>query len=244
MTYRIHTLGSLAMAALCLALCRSGPMNRLPRSPKRSTRSWSSCSARAAIRGLPSYGTGFLVSPDGYILTVNSHILDTGDLRVHTVRRHALPRQAGRHRAGAGRRPAQDRHRQGQGRELPYFDVVEAAKRPIAEPGTGVLALQQPVPDRHARRADVGAARRDRGLLPKLYGRIGIFEAPYTGNVYVIDAITNNPGAAGGAITTRKGELLGIIGKELRNELTNTWINYAMPINATVDVRSSMATRA
>ena len=47
----------------------------------------------------------------------------------------------------------------------------------------------------------------------RLYGRIGIFEAPYTGNVYVIDAITNNPGAAGGPITTRKCELLGMIGK-------------------------------
>ena len=70
----------------------------------------------------------------------------------------------------------------------------------------------------------------------KLYGRIGINEASYTGNVYVIDAITNNPGAGGGVITTRKGELLGIIGKELRNELTNTWINYAVPINATMEL--------
>ncbi len=35
------------------------------------------------IRGLPSYGSGILISPDGYILTVNSHILDTRDLRVH-----------------------------------------------------------------------------------------------------------------------------------------------------------------
>ena len=65
---------------------------------------------------------------------------------------------------------------------------------------------------------------------------IGIFEATYKGDVYVVDAITNNPGAAGGALTTRKGELLGLIGKELRNELTNTWINYAIPINARITV--------
>src|SRR5262249_38365252 len=70
----------------------------------------------------------------------------------------------------------------------------------------------------------------------RLYGRIGIFEAPFTGHVYVVDAITNNPGAAGGALTTRKGELLGLVGKELRNELTNTWINYAIPINARISV--------
>src|SRR5262245_45354278 len=35
------------------------------------------------IRGLHSYGTGVLVSKDGYIFTINSHILDTRDLRVH-----------------------------------------------------------------------------------------------------------------------------------------------------------------
>ena len=33
--------------------------------------------------GLVSYGTGVLVSPDGYILTVAGHMLDTQDLRVH-----------------------------------------------------------------------------------------------------------------------------------------------------------------
>src|SRR5262249_37959675 len=55
-------------------------------------------------------------------------------------------------------------------------------------------------------------------------------EAPYTGDVYIIDAVTNNPGAGGGALTTRRGELLGLIGKELRNSLSDTWINYAVPI--------------
>src|SRR6266545_1227925 len=35
------------------------------------------------FQGLASYGTGVLVSPDGYILTVASHMLVTQDLRVH-----------------------------------------------------------------------------------------------------------------------------------------------------------------
>src|SRR3982074_1789784 len=35
------------------------------------------------FKGLPSYGTGVLVSPKGHILTVNNHILGTTDLRVH-----------------------------------------------------------------------------------------------------------------------------------------------------------------
>src|SRR5260370_12180462 len=70
----------------------------------------------------------------------------------------------------------------------------------------------------------------------KLMGRRGIFDAPFSGEVYFIDAITNNPGAAGGVITTRRGELLGLVGKEMRNTLTDTWINYAIPINARIEV--------
>src|SRR4051794_34830403 len=35
------------------------------------------------FKGLPSYGSGILISPKGHILTGNSHILSTQDLRVH-----------------------------------------------------------------------------------------------------------------------------------------------------------------
>src|SRR5262249_28347555 len=71
----------------------------------------------------------------------------------------------------------------------------------------------------------------------KLHGRRGIHSAPFAGNVYFVDAITNNPGAAGGVITTRKGELLGLVGKELKNTLSETWINYAVPIQAKAEIR-------
>ena len=99
-----------------------------------------------------------------------------------------------------------------------YFDVPAAAKRPLGRAGRLGPGLHQPVPDRHARRADVACSAASSPAYTKLHGRRGIFEAPYQGDVYVLDAITNNPGAAGGASTTRKGELLGIIGKELQNE--------------------------
>src|SRR5687767_11063636 len=35
------------------------------------------------FKGLPSYGTGILVSEKGHILTCNNHILSSSDLRVH-----------------------------------------------------------------------------------------------------------------------------------------------------------------
>ena len=187
------------------------------------------------FKGLQSYGSGIVVSPDGYILTINSHILDTQDLRVHLAdgtHYHAKvvaiepELDVALVKIGDNKIKVED---------LPYFDVVEAAKRAPVEPGTGVLAFSN----------QFQIATRDepmsiqRGVVAsysKLYGRIGIFEATYKGDVYVVDAITNNPGAAGGALTTRKGDLLALIGKELRNELTNTWINYAIPINARISV--------
>jgi serine protease Do len=48
--------------------------------------------------------------------------------------------------------------------------------------------------------------------------------------VYVVDAITSNPGAAGGTLTNRRGELIGMLGKELRHAESNTWLNYSLPM--------------
>ena len=71
----------------------------------------------------------------------------------------------------------------------------------------------------------------------KLQGRNGFYEMPFTGKVYMVDAVTNNPGAAGGALTTRNGELIGVIGRGLKNELTGTWMNYSIPIGAAAQVK-------
>lgn len=187
------------------------------------------------FKGLQSYGSGILVSPDGYILTINSHILDTQDLRVH------LADGTHYHAKMVAMEPELDIALVKIGdnklkvEDLPYFNVVAAAKRAPVEPGTGVLAFSNQF-QIATRDEPMSVQRGVVASYSKLYGRLGIFEATYKGDVYVIDAITNNPGAAGGALTTRKGELLGLIGKELRNELTNTWINYAIPINARITV--------
>ena len=70
----------------------------------------------------------------------------------------------------------------------------------------------------------------------RLSGRVGVFDFPYNGDVYVVDQITNNPGAPGGALTTRDGKLVGVIGREIKNTQTETNINYAIPVNASVTV--------
>src|SRR5215207_8547546 len=35
------------------------------------------------FRGLVDYGTGIVITPDGFVLTAASHLLDTPELRVH-----------------------------------------------------------------------------------------------------------------------------------------------------------------
>ncbi len=63
-----------------------------------------------------------------------------------------------------------------------------------------------------------------------LRARRGAFATTYKGPVYVVDAITNNPGAKGGAVVLRDtGRFVGLIGKELKNAENNTWFNFVLP---------------
>jgi serine protease Do len=48
-------------------------------------------------------------------------------------------------------------------------------------------------------------------------------------DILMIDAITSNPGAPGGALVTVDGRLAGMVGKVIESASTNTRINYAIP---------------
>ena len=186
------------------------------------------------FRGLTSYGTGILISKDGYILTAASQMLDTTELRIHLSDGRKLKAALVVVEPELDAALVKIKFDEGSALELPFYDIPALAKRPHTEPGAWVLAFsnQFKIADRDE---PMTVQRGVIAAYSKLTGRRGIFEAPYTGDVYVIDAITNNPGAAGGLLTTRKGEPLAMIGKELRNTLTDTWINYAVPFQAVVE---------
>jgi serine protease Do len=79
-------------------------------------------------------------------------------------------------------------------------------------------------------------------VVTTLNARRGTFQTPYRGPVYILDAMANNAGAAGGALTDYEGRLAAILGKELRSSLNNTWLNYAVPISELTDsVRDILA---
>ncbi len=182
------------------------------------------------VRGVPHYGTGILVSPDGHVLTVYSVMLDTPDLRVH------LPDGRRFHAKVVATEPQLDLAlvKIDKVGNLPYFDVPKEAERPIAEVGAGVLAFSN-LYEVATGGEPLSVQRGVVSAYAKLHGKKGIFDAPYQGEVYITDAVTNNPGSAGGALTDRKGNLLGILGKEMTNSLTDTWVNYAVPVQATVE---------
>lgn len=172
-------------------------------------------------RGLEAYQSGFLISADGYLLTVWSYVLDTDYVTaiLHDGRKFEAKL--------VGADPQLELAvLKIEAAELPWFDLERSA---AAEVGTRVLALSnlfgvatgdEPVSVQHG----IVAAR------TRLDARRGAFESPYKGAVYVLDAVTNNPGAAGGALVNLQGQILGMLGKELRNAHNNTWLNYALPI--------------
>ena len=185
------------------------------------------------FQGLEPYQSGFFISSSGHILTVWSYVLDS---EVVTVTLN----DGQRHEA----------------KLVGYDPRIEIAILKVEAAGVANFNLDEAVP------ADIGskvlafsnlygvAAGNEptsvqQGIVAaktKLSARRGAFKSTFQGDIYILDAVTNNPGAAGGAITDRKGRLLGLIGKELRDSQTGSWLNFAIPIDQVLksvnDIRS------
>lgn len=184
-------------------------------------------------RGVNAYCTGVLISPDGFILTVYSPTLDTSNLRVHLYdgTRHAVELVAAEPQLDVALLKIKNQESFKE-QPLPYFDLSKPTSP--GQVGDWVLAFTNQF-EVAVRDEPVSVQRGVIAAIVPFAGRRGITEANYKGMAYIVDAITNNPGANGGLLTTRKGEPLGLIGKELKNTLTETWVNYAMPLPPLAD---------
>jgi len=174
------------------------------------------------LRALEAYQTGFLISAEGHVLTAWSHVLDSAVVTVTLDDGRRFESKL----VGADSE-LELAVLKFDGSDLPHFDLSSLA---AAEAGTRVLAYSnlfgvaagnEPVSVQRG----VVAAR-----IP-LSARRGIFESRFQGPVYILDAVTNNPGAAGGPVTNLAGELIAMLGKELKSAESNLWLNYAMPID-------------
>jgi len=174
------------------------------------------------IQRLQGYCSGFLVSPEGHIVTVWSHVLDEGEVTVVLHSGRKLTAKV------IGAEPRLDLAvLKVDGEDLPYFDLDLSAD--VATPGTRVLAFSNMFNVASGNEA-VTVLHGVIASRTKLEGRRGVFDISFPSPVYIVDAITNNSGSLGGALTTRDGRLLAMIGKELRNAQSNTWVNYGMPM--------------
>jgi len=174
------------------------------------------------FRGMEGYQSGFLISADGHVLTALSYVLDTDRITVtlNDGRRYDAKLLGGDPRLEVAVLKID-------AASLPHFDLAKAV--PVTG-GTRILALSNLF---NVAMGDEPASVQSGtvSVLTRLEGRRGVFETPYHGPIYVLDVATNNPGASGGALVTYRGELAGMLGKELRNSLNNTWLSYAVPID-------------
>jgi serine protease Do len=174
----------------------------------------------AAIGRSPGYGTGLIVSPQGDILTAQGVFLAGDSLRVTlpdgtthyaTVQRRSDSLQSALIKIEA---------------ETPdYFDLTES---PQPEQGDWILAVSNAFKVAEGREplsVNIGVL----SLRMPLDARRGFQDFPYEGEVFLYDAITANPGAAGGAVITAEGKLLGMIGRVIESKSTGTRLNYAVP---------------
>ena len=165
------------------------------------------------VQGWGSYQSGVCISEDGYILTSWSYVLEAENVWVTL-----------------------DDGQKFTGTLVGYDPQIEIAVLKIDANGLSHFKLDSAVTANLGARVLAfsnlyGVATGDEpvsvqtGVLSaktKLSSRRGAFESAYNGDVYLVDAIINNPGANGGVLCDRKGRLLGVIGKELRDNNLDT----------------------
>ena len=158
------------------------------------------------FKGLPSYGSGILVSKQGHILTVNNHILINPGILVHLYDGRQYQAKV------IAREPELDVALLKIDEDvdfLPHYQFDQEAARPMAENGDWILALSNQFKIA-LRDEPMSVSKGSIAAVADLRGRRGVFDAPYAGDVYFLDVVVCNPGAAGGALTNRKGDLLGL----------------------------------
>lgn len=184
----------------------------------------------AGVGNLDSYGTAVLVSKDGHLLTVWNHLVSTGFLTAVTSdgRRFAVETvgTSSDHDAALLKLKSEPSD------VFPFVDLSQANE---LEVGSSIYAFSnmfrvaagnEPVTVVHG----VIAAR-----VP-LEATQGRWKFPVKSPVWLIDAITNNSGAAGGLLTDINGNPVGLIGREIRQASSRTWVNYAVPLTTLAPV--------
>ncbi len=166
------------------------------------------------------YATGLIVSPDGLIVTQQGVFLDGDQVRV------GLP---------SGELVSASVVRRNRQYQLALLKITEStseywplSEQPVAEIGDWVLAVSNAF--MVAEREEPLSVNLGIISLPtSIEAKLASGDPAYIGDLVLIDAITSNPGAGGGAVVAVDGSLVGMIGKIINSSETNTRLNYAVP---------------
>jgi len=190
------------------------------------------------LKGLESYQSGVVIGDGNTILTSWSTVLDVDKVRVVTYDGRRLDAEV------IGVDPECELALlKIEDAKLPGFQLDTKIQ---ARPGQRVFSIT----NLFGIAAGNEACSYQKGVvmaISNLQSKFVGLRSVYRGKVIVVDAMTNNPGAAGGALIDLRGRLLGVIGKELRDEQSGIWLNYSIPIDvvaASVDRILSGKTRA
>ena len=188
------------------------------------------------------FATGVIVSDDGKVLTTQGVLLDGQEVRVVTS-------DGVSHSATILKR-----NRVSQiallkiDRGTPEF--FELSADPVGEKGDFVVALTNAfkVADHEE---PLSATAGVISLRSTIEAWLNQRDLAYAGEIVLIDCITSNPGAAGGAVVMGDGRLVGLVGKVIKGSETNTRLNYAIPssvllefLNGTLEESTQKATVA
>ncbi|MEM9587002.1 MAG: S1C family serine protease [Planctomycetota bacterium] len=174
------------------------------------------------MAGLEPYQSGFLVSPVGHVATAWSYVLD--------VEPRVVLDDGSQYEAEiVGFEPTLELAvLKIEATDLPYFRLPKESQ---VQWGDSVLAVSN-LFGIAAGDEPASVMQGTIATVTKLSARRGVFKTAYSGPVYVLDLVANNPGAAGGAVIRGDGTLIGMLGKELRDARTGVWLNYALPVDA------------
>ena len=173
------------------------------------------------LRGLEAYQSGIVISSEGHVLTAWSYVLDSDS----TVTTNDGERFECKLLGYDAKLEIAILKIEAQG--ISKVDLASAVDPTVGTTALafcncyGVAAGDEPV---SVQRGVVAAKT-------KLAARRGSWQTPYTDDVYILDAITSNPGSAGGIVCNAKGQPIGMIGKESRDSRTGLWLSYAIPFS-------------
>jgi len=185
---------------------------------------------------IDGYATGVVVSPDGLVLTTQGVFLDGPQVKIELSNGKSYPATILRRNrtlqlALLKISPTEE------------LDSFQLSDSDVGEKGDWVIALSNAF--KVASKSEpVSAMIGVISLRSSMEARLNKRDVAYKGPLVLIDAITSNPGASGGAVVTFDGNLVGMIGKLINSSETNTRLNYAVPaavlkqfVNGTLETR-------